>query len=87
MVSASRQTHSPTGGRTTWTLSSVFMKFHSAGSSAAEAPDAESTQVSRRCSGDICSPGTSGSSGRIQTTAGPGRVTAPSIQHHSTESR
>ena len=62
----------PTGGRTTCTVSSVFMKFHSAGSRAAEAPEAESTQVSSRCSGVISSPGTSGTRGRIQTTAGPG---------------
>ena len=82
-----RQTHSPTGGRTRCTVSSVFMKLHWAGSRAAEAPEAESTQLSSRCSGVSSSPGTSGSSGRIQTTAGPGRVTAPSIHCHSTESR
>src|SRR4051812_14099563 len=45
VVRALMQTHSPSGGRTTCTLSSVFMKFHSAGSSAAEAPEAESTQA------------------------------------------
>ena len=48
-------------GRTRCTVRSVFMKFHSARSSAAEAPEAESTQVSSRCSGHIASPGTSGS--------------------------
>ena len=63
------------------------MKFHSATSSAAEAPDAESTQASSRCNGVSSSSGTSGISGRIQTTAGPGRVTAPEIHSHSTESR
>ena len=51
VVRALRQTHSPSGGRTTCTVSSVFMKFHSVGSRAAEAPEAESTQVSSRCRG------------------------------------
>ncbi len=63
------------------------MKFHCSGSSADEAPEAESTQQSSRCSGLIASPGTSGSRGRIHTVAGPGRVTAPSIHCHSIESR
>ncbi len=69
------------------TVSSVFMKFHSVTSSAAEAPEAESTQASSRCSGLSSSSGTSRVCGRIHTTAGPGRVTAPEIHSHSTESR
>ena len=55
-------------------------------STAAETPEAESTQVSSRCSPDISSPGRRGTVGRIQTVPGPCRVTAPSIQRHSMES-
>ena len=58
VVAASRHTHSPAGGRSTWTVSSVLRNPHSAGSSSAETPEAESTHDSSRWTGDIGSPST-----------------------------
>ena len=50
--------HSPTGSRRTCTVSSVLRNRQAAGSSAADTPDAESTQVSSRCTGLVGSPST-----------------------------
>ena len=74
VVVASRQTHSPAGGRSTCTVSSVFRNAHSRASSAALTPDAESAHASSRWTGEIASPSTS-AGGRIQTTPGPGSTT------------
>ena len=60
VVSASTHTQSPTGSRSRCTVISVFRNAHSAGSSAAETPDAESTQV---ISIAVPDSGSSGSSG------------------------
>src|ERR1044071_511933 len=43
-VSATRQSHSPTGGRSTCTVSSVLRKAQVSASTAADTPEAESTQ-------------------------------------------
>ena len=84
VVSASTHTQSPTGSRSRCTVISVFMNAHSAGSRAAETPEAESTQVISIAVPDSGSSGSSGTIGRIQTVAAPGLRTAPWIQRHST---
>ena len=86
VVSASRHTHSPSGGRSTCRVSSVLRNAHERGSSSALAPDAESAHTSSRWSGEIGSPSTR-SGDRIHTSAGPLSVTAPLTQRHSTASR
>ena len=48
VVSASSSSHSPSGGRSTCTVSSVFRNAQSRGSSTATRPDAESAQASSR---------------------------------------
>ena len=87
VVSASRQTRSPTGSRSTTTERSVLMNSHSAGSRAAEMPDAESMQVIIIGMPTSGSPGRSGTSGRIQTVAAPPSVIEPFTQLQSTASR
>ena len=86
VVAASRQTHSPTGSRRIVTVRSVFMKPHWVGSSAAEAPLAESTQHINRARPRAGSPGRRSIRGRIHTVAGPGSSTDPLIHRHSTAS-
>ena len=85
VVSASRQTHSPSGGRRTWTVSSVLRNPHSRGSKTALTPEAESAQVTSRWTGETGSPSTR-SGGRIQTTPGPGSARSPVIHRQSTAS-
>src|SRR5665811_2444501 len=53
IVCASRHSHSPRGGLSTCTVSSVLMKFHRPGSSSADTPEAESTHDISRCTGLI----------------------------------
>ena len=64
----------PTGGRSTCTVSSVFRNAHSPGRAPRETPEAESTQVSSRCSGRHRLALDQATGGRIQTTPGPGSV-------------
>ena len=75
-VTASRQTHSPSGSRSRWTVSSVLMKRCARKSSSALTPLPVSAATSARTSGEGGSSPTSGWRIRSHTTAGPGSTNA-----------
>src|SRR5215210_4000440 len=84
VVAASRTTHSPSGGRRTWTVSSGLMNSHSSQLMTAEMPFPESATASTRCSGVGGSPETTSTFRRVQAVAGPGTNQPPAAKRSST---